>query len=527
MQNINEKCGSNGRGHSGLLRSILILANVLLLSAILCGYSGTGKAIESLAQLHEAGRIIAVKESTPQELLVQKDFTDAQILFASDSVATYTEVAKGKIDAYIHSRAEMESAIRGGVTGVRLLEEDYCENIIAVGLSRVSPVPELRSRFNEFLRELRDSGVLDRMYDYWVVEGNETMPDIPEAERPEGVLRVATTGSIMPYSFFVGDSLAGYDVELARRFAAWLNMELSFSIYDFNGIFQAVQTGAVDCAMSNLYYTEEHAEAIDFSDPIFKESITAMVKDNDPFASGFDSFINRMVSGFEKTFIRERRWTLLLQGAFATLLITAMAIVLGTLLGFSVYLLCRRWGYTVNMITRVCVRLVHGIPAVVFLMILYYVILGKLQISRTVVSVAGFTIIFGADVYSMLKTGIETVDRGQSEAAYALGFSPRRTFFHIILPQAVPYMLPVFSEQVTALIKATSVVGYIAVQDLTKMGDIIRGRTYEAFFPLVTVAVIYFALAALLTFAVRRIGRQLDTRQRENGVLLKGVKLHD
>lgn len=532
-----DKCGSttqtvkkinNGdRSHPRMLKTILILANILLLSLILCGCADAGQRIDSLDQLREPGKKIAVKEGTPEELLVQKDFPDAQILTSSDLVAAYTEVSNGIIDAFIHSRSEMEAAMRGGVTGVRLLDEDYCENIIAVGLSRVSSVPELRNRFNTFLKELKDGGVLDEMYTYWVVEGNETMPDIPKAENPEGVLRVATTGSIMPYSFYVGDDLAGFDVELAERFAAWLNMEISYSIYDFNGIFQAVQTGDVDCAMSNLYYTEEHAEAIDFSDPLFTIEVTAMVSDGGAPAADSDSFRDRMASGFEKTFIREGRWKLLLQGACITLLITALAVVLGTALGFSVYLLCRRWGLAVNTVTRASVRLIHGIPVVVFLMILYYVIFGKIQISRTLVSVLGFTILFGADVYSMLKTGVGTVDRGQSEAASSLGFPPRKAFFRIVLPQAVPYMLPVFTEQVTALIKATSVVGYIAVQDLTKMGDIIRGRTYEAFFPLVTIAAIYFALAELLTFAVRRIGRQLDTRQRKDGVLLKGVNLHD
>ena len=526
MRYFNDKTRKNdSRRHS--LKTIGMLAMIVLVSVAMCGSARGAGAFDSIAELREKGRTIAVSGGTPEETLVRTDFPNAAILTSSDLVETYAEVANGKVDAFIHSRSEMESAIRGGVAGVRLLEENYCEDVIAVGLSRVSSVPELRERFNTFLREMKEDGTLDDMYTRWVVEGNESMPDIPEVAKPAGVLRVATTGNIMPYSYYVGDELAGYDVELAKRFAAWLNMELSLSVYDFGGILQAVQAGDVDCAMSNLYYTEEHEEAIDFSDPLFMVEVTAMVRDDAASAAGAGSVWSAIASSFEKTFIREGRWSLLLRGAGTTLLITALAIALGTVLGFSVYLLGRRWGSAVNSITRLCVRLVHGIPVVVFLMLLYYVIFVKVQISRTLVSVVGFTIIFGTDVYSMLKTGIETVDRGQAEAAHSLGFTPRRTFFQIILPQAMPFILPVFTEQVTALVKATSVVSYIAVQDLTKMGDIIRGRTYEAFFPLITVAAIYFVLAAILTWAVRRIGGLLDARQRRNGLLLKGVKLHD
>ena len=127
----------------------------------------------------------------------------------------------------------------------------------------------------------------------------------------------------------------------------------------------------------------------------------------------------------------------------------------------------------------------------------------------------------------MLKTGVGAIGAGQMQAAAALGYTERMAFFRVVLPQTVPHILPTYLGQVTALIKATSIVGYIAVQDLTKMGDVIRSRTYEAFFPLISVAVIYFVLAGILNALVGRFGRLLDVRRRRNGMLLKGVKLHD
>ena len=156
-----------------------------------------------------------------------------------------------------------------------------------------------------------------------------------------------------------------------------------------------------------------------------------------------------------------------------------------------------------------------------------YVILRKASIPATWVSIIGFTFIFGTGVITMLQTGVGAVDRGQMEAACALGYTDRHAFFRIILPQTIQHILPGYIGQITSLLKATAIVGYIAVLDLTKMGDIIRSRTYEAFFPLISVAVIYFVLAWILTFIVEKIGRFLDVRRRKGGLLLKGVKIHE
>ena len=123
--------------------------------------------------------------------------------------------------------------------------------------------------------------------------------------------------------------------------------------------------------------------------------------------------------------------------------------------------------------------------------------------------------------------GVGAVDSGQYEAAYALGYSNRRTFYRIILPQALPHVISAYRGEIIGLIKATAVVGYIAVQDLTKMGDIVRSRTYEAFFPLIAVTAIYFVLEGLFGLLVSRIGIRLDPKHRSPEHILKGVKTDD
>jgi polar amino acid transport system substrate-binding protein len=187
-------------------------------------------------------------------------------------------------------------------------------------------------------------------------------------------------------------------------------------------------------------------------------------------------------------------------------------------------MLCRKENPIATRITRFFVWLIQGMPVVVLLMILYYIVFARAGISGTSVSIVGFTLIFAASVFGMLKAGVNAIDGGQLEAAYALGYADRSAFFRIILPQAMPHFMPAYKAQITALIKATAIVGYVAVQDLTKVGDLIRSRTYEAFFPLIAVAVIYYILAAILTRIVNKIEIRMDPRQRTPEEILEGTE---
>ena len=516
-----------GIGKTALLCGLLLLASILFTGCAARQNDG----ITSLSQLAEPGTRIGVPGSMLEWKTLQEDYPDAEVIAYSDNPLGYRDVANGRLDAFVYARRQMELAIDSGTSGVRLLDENYGKNTIAVGLSPVSPIPGLQDKINAFIAELRADGTLDDMYRRWVIEGDETIPDIPKPAHPSLQLRVATTGTVMPFTYFSGTELCGYDIELAHRFAAWLGADVTFSVCDFEGIIAAAAAGTVDCIISNLYVTSENREEIPFSDPLFDVEITAMVRGTDTsmpeYGTARASFWSDIASSFEKTFIREDRWQLFLSGIGTTLLITVLSILFGTLLGFGVFLLCRKGNPAANAITRFFVWLVEGMPMVVLLMILYYIIFGRVAISGTAVSVIGFTLVFGAAVFGMIRGAAATVDRGQTEAAYSLGYTDRRTFFRIVLPQALPHFMPPFKGQVTALIKATAIVGYVAVQDLTKMGDIVRSRTYDAFFPLIAVAVIYFLLAALLTFAVNRIELRTDPRRRTRADILKGVKTGD
>ncbi len=183
-------------------KHITILVPILLLPLLLlAGCSPKkGAPIMRLSQLSEPGRKIGVEVDVPEEAQLRHDYPNAEIVPYSDRLAAYADVANGRIDAFIYSRSIMELAIENGLEGVRLLDESYNVNTIAVGISPLTPIPNFTDRLNSFIAKQRADGTLDDMYYRWVLLGNEAMPNIPTPENPKTLLRVGTTGSVEPLS---------------------------------------------------------------------------------------------------------------------------------------------------------------------------------------------------------------------------------------------------------------------------------------------------------------------------------------
>ncbi len=392
----------------------------------------------------------------------------------------------------------------------------------------------LRAQMDEFIGKLKADGTLDEIYDYWRQPSHESTPvDMSGLTGQNGTLRFATSGTKVPISFVANGKIAGTDPDIAVRFCRKYGYDIEVSTVDTSGIIPGIVTGMYDFSLSDMVITEERKESVSFSVPYHGTELMLMTllsntaPPEEDESNGETGFIQSLKDSFEKTFLREERWRLFLRGVLTTLLITVLSIIFGTALGYVSFMLCRNGNPVANLISRFCLWLVQGMPMVVLLMILYYVIFGSVAINGIVVAVIGFTLTFGAAVFGLLKMGVGAVDGGQYEAAYALGYSNRRTFYRIILPQAIPHILPAYRGEIVGLIKATAIVGYIAVQDLTKMGDIVRSRTYEAFFPLIAVTVIYFVLEELLRAIISRIGVNYNPKHRKPEHILKGVNTDD
>lgn len=217
---------------------------------------------------------------------------------------------------------------------------------------------------------------------------------------------------------------------------------------------------------------------------------------------------------FFTVFIKDNRWRYLTNGLKVTLQITLFAVLIGIALGFIVAIIRSTYLKTgklkiLNFICNVYITVIRGTPVVVQLLIVYFVIFASYNVSKTFAAVLAFGFNSGAYVAEIVRGGIMSVDAGQMEAGRSLGFNYVQTMWHIILPQAFKNVLPALGNEFIVLLKETSVSGYIALQDLTKGGDILRGLTFEALIPLFAVALIYLTVVMILTYFVGRLERRL------------------
>lgn len=225
-----------------------------------------------------------------------------------------------------------------------------------------------------------------------------------------------------------------------------------------------------------------------------------------------------MMDAIYQNLIEANRWKYILNGLGVTLQITFFAVILGIVLGFLIAVIRSTYEKThklkfFNAICQLYLTIIRGTPVLVQLLIMYYIIFASLT-NKVLVAVLAFGINSGAYVAEIIRGGILSIDNGQFEAGRSLGFNYVQTMIYIILPQVFKNVLPALANEFIVLLKETSVCGYIALQDLTKGGDIIRSQTYSPYVPLLTVAVIYLIMVMIFTYLVKLLERRLRSSER-------------
>lgn len=227
----------------------------------------------------------------------------------------------------------------------------------------------------------------------------------------------------------------------------------------------------------------------------------------------------KFVEAFYFNFIEDDLWRYLTDGLKTTLIITIFAVLLGTVIGLLVGVIRSTYDKThklkvLNFICNLYLTVIRGTPVVVQLMIIYYVIFGSLRVEKIPVAILAFGINSGAYVAEIFRSGIMSIDNGQFEAGRSLGFNYTQTMWYIIMPQAFKNILPALCNEFIALLKETSVAGFIALQDLTKGGDIIRSITFSPTMPLLAVAAIYLIIVLIFTQLIKYLERRLRQSER-------------
>ena len=226
---------------------------------------------------------------------------------------------------------------------------------------------------------------------------------------------------------------------------------------------------------------------------------------------------------FIANFITDERWRYFTEGLGTTYIVSFFAVIVGVVIGVLIAVVrssadkLERPPLVVKILNAVCrlyLTVIRGTPAMIQLLIMYYVVFAVHDPGKMITAIIAFGLNSAAYVAEIVRSGIMSIDQGQFEAGRSLGFNYRQTMLLIILPQAFKNVLPALANEFITLLKETSISGYIAIPDLTKGGDIIRSQTYDAFLPLFGVAVIYLVLVMILTAGVHKLETRLRTNER-------------
>lgn len=505
---------------------ILLIIAVFMLSS--CTSEKYKKKFASLDDFN--GCTIGVDNGSAYIPLLEERYPDSEIIPYNDYSDIIYACGTGKIDAFVADEPNMvwylEEDPRLGY-----LPDSLCGFEYGFMFPKTEEGNRLRDEFNIFIHELNESGELTEIINGWTDDFDKVFEiNINELPDKNGRLTFATSTENGVFDYLRNGEFVGADMDIAAHFCQRMGYAMDVVDVAFAAL-PATLRGRADFCGAALSITEERSKAFLFSDSYLSGNVVmgGLGSRIEGWTVEADEllFFERIADEFRNTFIKDNRWKMFLVGIGNTLLITLSAIILGTVLGFVLFLLNRKGVRVIGIIEGKLSDLIERIPVVIILMIFFYIIFGRSDISGVLVSTIGFTVIFAVSIYDIISSGIDSIENGQEEAAYALGFSEKDTLLLILLPQAVQKSNGAVKSAMVSLIQGTAIVGYIAVQDLTRVSDLIRGQTYEAFFPVIATALIYYFLSLFLTFIINHIGLKFTPEKRGRRDILEGVNEHD
>lgn len=468
-----------------------------------------------------ANKRIGVYAGTIHDGFVVNKYPKADLLRYNSTSDMILALRSEKVDAAFFALSSAKAIISTN-PDIGILTDNVLSLPTGYGFSKNNN--GLRDKFNNFLKNAKSDGTFDAINKRWFVNdpNKAQMPKFNFNKNGKKIILAVATGDL-PFSSLISNEYVGFDIELIETFAMREGYNLEIKTMDFSALVAALAAGKVDIIADGICITEERQKMVDFSDN-YMDQKTAVVVLNKNMSSpsapavkeevAGNSFFDSVANSFNNNIIVEKRYLLILDGLKTTAIISLLSIFFGTILGALVCFTRMSKKKYLFIPAKIYISLLRGTPVLVILMIIFYVVFASVDIDPVIVAVIAFGMNFAAYVSEMFRTGIEGVDRGQTEAGIAMGFTKVKTFIFIIAPQAIRRILPVYKGEVISLVKMTSIVGYIAVQDLTKASDIIRSRTFDAFFPLIMVAVLYFFISWLLMLMLGYIERMFDPKTR-------------
>lgn len=439
----------------------------------------------------------------------------------------------GKLDAIVFDRPSLEYFTRHYAQYV-LFPEPLGQGGMVIGVS-----PEqsgLVERVNAFIRRYKADGTYDQMVRRWLRSENPTMPPLPEVSDPEGTLTIGTSLANEPMGFCASDGLpTGFDIEFGRRLAHFLNLRPEFREATRGSLALGTESGKFDLVIASIETGERNRASMISSDNYIDseivllthrdavaESILAgesgMAESNAAVSSAGDSADRTGALAMDNGRLQGGLtgilwWKTILRGLSVTWELTFFALFFGTLAAFvlcaALRSSCRFVRYPVVLFTT----LLRATPLVVLLLILYYGLAQQTKTGALWASAVGLALYTAVPIAELFAGAVASVPISQRQGVLALGFSRFGVFRYVVFPQAVGMAWPGYTRRAVDVLKATSVVGYITVADLAKVGDLICGRTDGVLLPLLVTTVFYWAAAGVMIGLLSLLAKRFGARR--------------
>jgi polar amino acid transport system substrate-binding protein len=492
-----------------------MLLTITLFAFVSCNLDDKSKSQSKVQTIDDlSGATIGVQLGTTGDIFVSDYEKEGSTIERFNKAADAVQALKlGKIDCIVIDEAPANAFVEINPE-LSILEEDFAVEEYAICISKKNP--QLREDINSAISQLKQDGTLEKIISNYIGDSTKgQFPYIPkkDVDRSNGTLKVATNATFAPYEYMEGGEIIGIDIDLAKAICDILGMSLKIEDIEFDSIISAVQSGKSDIGLSGMTVTEDRLKSIDFTDSYTTATQVIIINNGS---------IDTNVSFKEKlhnNFVVDSRWKNITNGLLVTLEISFFAVLIGIVLGFLIAILrstCDKTGKfkLLNIILKAYLTIIRGTPTMVQLLRIYYVIFASTDINKILVAVIAFGLNSSAYIAEIVRGGIMSIDEGQFEAGRSLGFTYSQTMFYFILPQAFKNVLPALCNEFIVLIKETSISGYIGIMDLTRGGDYIRSRTYEAFLPLIAVALVYLVIVVVLTWLVSKLEKRLKNNEK-------------
>ena len=516
IEKIKERYVEKNR-HAGVVKCFL---TILLLLTVLCGCSRQTENINSIEDLN--GKTLIVESGTSFEHSITENgyITSPQYLYGGTTADAVELLLRSKGDALVIDKLVGQTLLYQ-YPQLRMLEDTFDNSQMGFAMPKGS---ELKDSIDSAIKMMSASGEMDRLIEKWTI--NDPAQKIIEAQTwdgSQGTIRVAVEASFEPICYLnENGELVGLDVDVLTQIGRILNKRIEFTVLpSFSMLIPGIEENLFDIAAGGITISKDRLERVAFSECYYETSTVFLVKDA---SVAKKSFLTEIKDSFRRTFIDNERWKDILSGLGITILFIVITGLLGIILGNLLFLWYFFYGKIAKAVTGALDKFFLYVPVSTWLFIAFYILfygrMGKPMI------IAGFamTILFSVDVFLTFKEEVESVDKGQFEAAYTLGYTKYQAYRRLIIPQVTPQILDTLQEKLVMHVRTTSLVGLISAVDIQMTLDMIRSETNDTFIPILVTALIYVGLGLAFSTVIKVIKVRCDRNKRTAAEIEADIK---